>query len=301
MANIDLKGDFLDGQPLKILTDLMNGSRRMAIGTVAEFWELAQHYWADGEKLIPHKVFSIRGFPKELYEPEIGLAEYREDGIYAKGSAERFDWLLQRRLAGRVGGKKKAENLAKLKREASEKLASATANHHKIVANAIAPVPVPVPEKKSSCSKKSDIASQRIAALYCELFKNHHGVNPRLNGRDIGQLKSFCHGLSQEKCELYLSAYFSMPDARIQGEKHPPSLLLMHKSKILVFAETGDFVTQQQMRQGDSRITNALLEERIRNEESKIGTGENGELLQQADLNGGHRNDDRRPFRSEGE
>lgn len=148
MANIDLKGEFLDGQPLKILTKLLDGDRQKAIGLVVEFWEMAQHYWSIDQGLIPHSVFSSMGFPKELYEQCINLAEYREKGIYARGASERFDWLLQRRRAGQAGGRKRAENLAKLKRDPSENQAPAIANTVENVANAQAPVPVPVPVPK---------------------------------------------------------------------------------------------------------------------------------------------------------
>lgn len=76
-----------------------------AVGMLADFYEGAQDMWAE-KKLMTKEEFGLAGFNPIL---EVGLAEERDGGIYAKGGAERFEWLLERVQAGKRGGKKSAE------------------------------------------------------------------------------------------------------------------------------------------------------------------------------------------------
>lgn len=72
---------------------------------VGDFYEYAQDRWAE-KKLVQKTEFEIGGFNPIL---EVGLAVEKEDGIYAKGGADRFSWLQERVEAGKIGGKKSAQ------------------------------------------------------------------------------------------------------------------------------------------------------------------------------------------------
>jgi hypothetical protein len=76
-----------------------------AFGMLACFYEVAQDYWAH-DKLVPKDEFHLGDYHRIL---EVGLAIEEENGIYAKGGAERFAWLKERVDAGRKGGRKSAE------------------------------------------------------------------------------------------------------------------------------------------------------------------------------------------------
>ena len=76
-----------------------------AIGMLVMFWFLGQKYWQNGEQLIP-----VNRIP-EVLVPVVraGFGEERPDGVYVCGSRERFQWLIERREAGRKGGLAKAK------------------------------------------------------------------------------------------------------------------------------------------------------------------------------------------------
>lgn len=80
------------------------GDEFPAFGMLACFYESAQDFWAHG-KLMPRDEFDLGGYSPIL---EVGLAEEKDGGIYAKGS-ERFDWLKERV----AGGQKSAANRKK--------------------------------------------------------------------------------------------------------------------------------------------------------------------------------------------
>jgi hypothetical protein len=69
--------------------------RHKAKGIVLELWSLAQEHWFPNRNPIPIEVFKAAGLPECLYAPG-GLAELRENGVYAKGSEDQFAWLFQK-------------------------------------------------------------------------------------------------------------------------------------------------------------------------------------------------------------
>lgn len=56
------------------------------------FWDMAQEHWGRGELLLESK-FLISGDLEPIIE--VGLAERRPDGIYARGSEGQFAWYVQ--------------------------------------------------------------------------------------------------------------------------------------------------------------------------------------------------------------
>lgn len=101
------------------------GDRHKAKGIVIDLWELAQQYWFPERKLIPEQAFKEADLPDILFDPAIGLAERRPDGIYAKGSEEQFQWLFEAQEKGRKGGKASADKRkARNSKKKSDKLST---------------------------------------------------------------------------------------------------------------------------------------------------------------------------------
>ena len=125
---------------MKILAKQL-GSRRLAIGVVVEFWELAQEHWARDKSLIPKKQFELLKFPKFLLDPELGFAEELSDGIYAKGSEEFFSWILSRREAAQRGGIASG-------RSRNNKIKGLGAEPNPNDSNP--PIPIPIPNPKET-------------------------------------------------------------------------------------------------------------------------------------------------------
>lgn len=96
MARINVDDDFWVDPRLRHLSRKLDSETR-AVGMCLLFWRIAQRYWTDEHKLVPKDLFMIEGLEPLV---EVGLAEIRGDGVYAKG-AERFDWLKKKRDAGR--------------------------------------------------------------------------------------------------------------------------------------------------------------------------------------------------------
>lgn len=159
MANLDIKGEFLSGSGLKILAKVMK-SRALAIGHVVEFWEIAQEYWARGE-LVPKATFEAMGFPGALMDPAVGVAEWRDGGVYARGAERYFQWLQDRREAGRRGGI--ASGKAR-KTKANEFNADAEAKAEAQEPPIPSPIPSPIPKEEESFSKKPTL--HKLALLW---------------------------------------------------------------------------------------------------------------------------------------
>lgn len=101
MARINIEDQlFTDGRFIQLVGKIGD---IQATGLVILAFKLAQTYWLKGE-LIPKDVFFYRNEFKNLLE--IGFAEEKDDGIYISGSKEQFSWLIQRKNAGKKGGRK---------------------------------------------------------------------------------------------------------------------------------------------------------------------------------------------------
>lgn len=83
------------------------GDRHKAKGVLIDLWELAQTHWFPDRKLIPEQAFKHADLPDILFD--LGLAEKRLGGIYAKGSEEAFAWLFEKRAAGLASAEARKE------------------------------------------------------------------------------------------------------------------------------------------------------------------------------------------------
>ncbi len=77
------------------------GDRQKAKGCIVELWTLAQENWFPNRNLIP-----LKDFHDSELQPaaDVGLAEVRQDGVFAVGSEKAFEWLFERQDSGRKGG-----------------------------------------------------------------------------------------------------------------------------------------------------------------------------------------------------
>lgn len=104
MARVNVEDSFYsDPRFLRLCTAI--GDAAKAIGLCVLAWRLAQKFWSIGESLVPIDEFSDGGFMPLL---EVGLARREGDCIYVRGTKDQTAWLIQKRAAGKMGGKAKA-------------------------------------------------------------------------------------------------------------------------------------------------------------------------------------------------
>jgi hypothetical protein len=222
-----------------------------ADGAALNAWRVAQEFWSKGE-LVPKSIWNHVQANAKLIEAN--LAEEREGGIYVRGSSEYLSWVAERRLAAQAGGKKSAEKRSKKPKQTPTKRKQTQPSGSGSISSSGSSSGSGVPAEPST----GDGAQDFIRA-YCERFKIRWGVNPPVQGKDAGIAGRLAKGLSAEKRDLYLDAYFSMPDAWVVKAKHPINLFETKLNEISVFAQSGQFHTQRQVREADSSATNAML------------------------------------------
>jgi hypothetical protein len=82
------------------------GNEHLAVGHMVMAFRMAQRFWCPDRLPIPLDAWKEAGFPGAM--AECRLVESREDGVYVRGSAGHFDWLVKRSEAGHKGGLAKA-------------------------------------------------------------------------------------------------------------------------------------------------------------------------------------------------
>jgi len=238
------------------------GCEYKALGYLTKAWILAQEHWIEFKGVPP------KAWPPELdVLIEVQLAEKLDDGlVYVKGSKTAFLWLEQRANAGRKGGK--------IARQAVAKRVEAVAKHSFQPAKPPTPTPTLSPSSPSNSSSRSkkkrdgtpseSATAQALIAGYCERFKARWGINPEIRGKDTGIARRLSKDLNSDKLELYLDAFFHIPDAWLVKAKHPLSALETKLNEVAVFASSGKFTTNKQAHQADDMATNALLLQQVR-------------------------------------
>lgn len=122
-------------------------------------------------------------------------------------------------------------------------------------------------KQNSEDENSSNSKPQAFIAGYCERFKAKYGNNPEIIGKDAGIAVRVVKGWGSEKIELYLDAFFSLPDAWLVKAKHPLSAFETKLNEIVVFAKSGKFTTMKQAQQADSSAALANQIQQIRNGE----------------------------------
>lgn len=205
--------------------------------------------------------FQRKGFSDDLF-PEFGSRE--GDYVIVRGAKNHFAWLEQKAEAGSKGGRSKTEaktkhlkqNRSKTEAKASETSATEASFSSSISISSSDSVLVPSEPTKASAFVK----------MYCEGFKRRWGESPQILGKDAGIAKRLAKDLSPDRFAYLLDAYFSMPDAWLVKTKHPLGAFETKLNEIVVFADSGQFTTQTQVRQADQMATNHLLMEKLKRE-----------------------------------
>lgn len=261
-------------------------------GLMVVVWRMAQEYWGQGE-LLPWRVFSKFRYFQQILDSDLaelrtgpnldapacsdGVAGCSEHFVYVRGSKDFFNWIFDIREKRRMAGKKSAESR---KNSTGSAVPSNASNAQKSEHTPNKPEQAPNKRRtkfnktelsgsgsglgsgsdfgKESNSSNSTKASDFIAA-YSERFKSRWGSNPPITGKEAGIISRVAKSVGQEKFEFYLDAYFAMPEAQFVKAKHPMNLFELKLSEISVFANSGKFHTQRQVREADSSATNAML------------------------------------------
>lgn len=113
----------------------------------------------------------------------------------------------------------------------------------------------------SSPPKKAQV----FLAKYCELFSTAYKEgHPPITGHDAGIAKRLSQYLSLADIDLFLTAYFQMPDAFLIKAKHPLTVFETRLKEVAVFARSGQFTTQRQASQQDDLASNMMLLQKVR-------------------------------------
>lgn len=107
MARINVEDNLLTNPRFQALVSRMGGDTEKAIGRLIRFWWAAQRHWCKNNSLIPLDEFELGDFG---HLKEVGLAEIRADGVYARGAKEHFEWYRTLIDAAAKGGRKSAES-----------------------------------------------------------------------------------------------------------------------------------------------------------------------------------------------
>lgn len=131
-----------------------------------------------------------------------------------------------------------------------------------IAQNIFRPSPEPQkPKKKATASV--DPKASALVAHYCEEFKFRYKINPSISRADSGILKKLFQDMGIERAKDLIKAYFEMPEPYIIKSKHPIKLLSYKINEVLVFAETGAFISNSQVRSAEKAQASSDLMRQI--------------------------------------
>lgn len=100
----NLDDEFFADPRYEMLAELI-GDGEKTVGRCVKAWRLAWKYHENG-KLIPRALAEHAGIMDLV---RVDLAEEREDGIYVRGTDEKFAWIFKNRESAQAGGRKSAE------------------------------------------------------------------------------------------------------------------------------------------------------------------------------------------------
>lgn len=250
------------------------GDERLADGSAVRMWRLAQEFWKDERKLVPSHIFETLDDHQALVG--CGLASLGDDGYYVRGSSQYLEWVIEQRAKSKKGG----QESAKRPRDAKGRLIKSEANGPAKVQAESKQIQVSGSYSDSSSGSISDSDSTSDSGItsssnlqkkanafivrYCENFKFKYGSSPEIQGKESGIAKRVTKNIGLDKINLYLDAYFQLPDAYVVKAKHPVYLFEAKLNEITVFANSGKFTTLKQAHQADESASNMILLEKVR-------------------------------------
>lgn len=271
------------------LAEIMDISIREAVGTVTCLWhrsqDLVQHIgtcydiidWASLTKIpIQHQEKWIQALEKSFIISRLNQDQYeiRGNKIQIESRVARIDRSRKgakalmkkvRKMKSLEAGLKQAPSTLEAGSNALKAMQCNSIQGNSIQGNAIQEINITkIPKKSKKDHPSDDHKANAYVAAYCSRFKNRWGHNPEILGKESGIIKRLSKNLSLEKFEIYLDAYFDMPDAFLAKAKHPIGMFETKLNEITVYASTGNFTTNRQVRQADDFASNMILLNEIR-------------------------------------
>lgn len=251
----------------------------LAIGFEADsaavnMWRTAQEFWGKGRGLIPYEVFFKLKHAQALIDS--GLADVRDRSVYVRGCSERLEWFASKVEQASNAGKKSAE--ARKRKDGSAQPLGGKGhkypNEIRTESNGTEPS-LSYSSSLSSSNSNSESSNftktsanaqkaKRFIAAYCDRFKLRWGLNAEIKGKEAGIAKRLAKDIGEERLMLYLDAFFAMPDAWLVKTRHPLAAFETKLNEIVVFAGTGNFMTQRQVHQADDSVSNMVLLQQVR-------------------------------------
>jgi hypothetical protein len=262
MARLNIETDiFSDMRFLDLI--ILVGDREKAIGKLICFWIVAQKYWVNDRSLVPLEVFERMNLEQLI---SVGLAEKRDNGIYAKGSEERFDWLLIRKEAAKRGGNKSAELRAS-----------------KIQANASKSNPLTLTltpsltlsEKKEETKKENSFPKQpkkvategsEVWSAYSLAYRLRYGIEPKRNATTSAQCSQLVKRLGVKDAIEVVRFYLSHGKSWYVQNSHAIGNCLKDAEALYTQMRTNVRVTASQANEIDRGVTQAEMFERVTRE-----------------------------------
>ena len=103
---------------------------------------------------------------------------------------------------------------------------------------------------------------------YSECFEDKHNVKYKCTGKDAGCFKRLVKDIGIGDLIELISAYFELPDATLEQKRHPVSGLEARLNEVRVYAETGQYMTQQQAYNINKQIKASKKKEKKPEDES---------------------------------
>lgn len=200
------------------------------------------------------------------------ISQEKDDYFLINGNKTQIDGLMKRITRATKGGKslkKKWKEVNELEADLKQASSNLEPSSKKLNSSHYKSIQVNSDQVNSTQISSNNSNTQKtksFIASYCDRFKFRYGSAPVIQGKDAGIAKRIAQSIGEEKMELYLDAFFSMPDAWLVKTKHPLGAFETKMNEIVVFANTGNFTTQRQANQSDDLATNALLLEKVRRE-----------------------------------
>lgn len=238
----------------------------VAIGSLVLAYKCAQRFWVPRLLPIPSDQFRLSKLRQEIIE--VGLAEIRENGsVYIKGTEEQFAWLIQRSKAGRENKgksvKRKRTEPNGTERNRSSYSSSYSSSSSSSVSSSNSAIAAQSTQAAPDLSPEDRLRG--VVAVWCSEYKRRYGVQYRVTGKDIGILKRLLGGIGSPDtlCRIIV-AYLGMADSWFINKRHDVATLEANLAKVSEYEQSGQLVTQSQIRDLDRKTTHQAIIEKAR-------------------------------------
>lgn len=240
------------------------GCRHRALGMCVDLWTLAQENWFPDRNLIPEEAFREAQLSETLIE--VGLAERRAEGIYAKGTKEAFAWLFQCAEAGKhsgesrrkKGGKKKTNDRSTAVNEPSTtvEVGSTTVEVPQPLYSSFSSLPSSLENHKNKKEEsKGELTAQApplahvqspvayFIASYVKAFQARYGpgCRPDLRGKVQGLVKTFVSEHPLERAVALIQVYCQLDGGRdwFKTKSHDFVTFIENLNQVSIALDTG--------------------------------------------------------------